>query len=332
MKLYRHLPTSLICAALLGACGGSDDSSPITDDTILGIATTSAGFYFYPPWGVMTTAPRDWAPDAYAHLTIRIDETDTATGQIRRNIRTFSPLTTPRISRHYDYQAFALNWDLTRDTFTDGTTVRATIFADGRELGRSDIPPQYIPVLRARPDMWLKFRVERAAVDRDLDGIDDWNDRCPELADPENRCLVPVLFPASTVLVARACPSGWGDLGLTGNGPASANCGTAMCHLCQSPSAPSPVPAGMVAVMNACPASWTDVGTPPGGPGAIGCVSSVSCRLCESSATSVLSSGASFVAQSCPASWTDEGTTTPAGPLRAACPTADCRRCTVPAL
>lgn len=171
------LRTATALAAALAAC--ASDPPPI-DDAVLGVATTGPGFFFYPPWGVMTTAPRDWAADALPELRMVIEEIDPATNTPTRVVRTLDPASSPRLIRHAPSEGYGLGWNIDRDTITDGMAYRITILAHGTELGRTDAAPKVVPIFRqyqnAHRDLWIKFRVERTAIDADLDGIFNWNE------------------------------------------------------------------------------------------------------------------------------------------------------------
>lgn len=167
------------------SCAKSDEFLDV-DGAIFGVATTTPGFFFYPPWGSMTLAPEPWAPEAYERLSVRIDETNATTGAITRHLQTFSSTTRPRLIRHPPAEGYGVGWDTRNESLVDGTTLRVTIFLDGVELGRSDVESKYFPVIRGRDAMWIKFRVERLAIDADLDDVFDWNDHCPEHPDPTN--------------------------------------------------------------------------------------------------------------------------------------------------
>lgn len=175
--LNKHLLTSFFCASglLLAACDGNQEL--ITDETLMGVATNGPGFSFWLPWGAQPAAIQQWEPRAYSHLTVSIDEINSA-GSVARHLRTFSPMTTPRLLSSVAEQGYGVDWNSGADALIDGRNYRITVFAEGAELGRSDIDPRYLRDLRATSSKWIKFRVEQLAVDSNLDGIFNWDDQC----------------------------------------------------------------------------------------------------------------------------------------------------------
>lgn len=191
-----HLITSVIPTRRLGAvlcstifalplaCSGNGDLN--LDETQLGVAVTEPGFYFFPPFGTMTTSPTSWAPGALAHLSLRLEAVNPTNGQVLQHLHTYTSATSPRILRGDEAEAFGLGWNAAADSLIEGTTYRVTVLAEGRVLGHSDIHPQFIPAIRHKSDLWIKFRVEQRAIDGDLDGVSDWEDHCPTFYAPEN--------------------------------------------------------------------------------------------------------------------------------------------------
>ena len=134
-------------------------------------------------------------------------------------------------------------------------------------------------------------------------------------------------FPEGMVLVADACPAGWGDADNVASGQQQVNCDTVSCRLCTAPSGGAPVPPSTTFVMQACPASWTTIGTTGGGQGQAWCPDAT-CARCQSPATaSALPVDAAFLAAACPAGFDDVGTAPLTGQAQAWCGADNCHVC-----
>jgi hypothetical protein len=217
--LRNRIILSLSCILTI-AC---DREDVLTDETILAVAVTGPGFYFFPPFGTMTTAPEPWEPRAYEHLTVAIDELDAALTPTR-HLRTLSAATTPRLILHAPDEGFGVGWRTNLENLLDDHVYRVTVFADGRELGHADVDPRWNSHLRSKSALWIKFRVEQAAVDANLDGILDWEDQCAASpnCDDGDPCTDDRCDPASGCIQTPAA-----DGPYAGSGPTT--CGTGAC-------------------------------------------------------------------------------------------------------
>jgi hypothetical protein len=189
----RRLSLLATAALFASACEDRSDDELLVDGTLLAVAYTQPGFSFFPPWGPAPESPSPWEPAVYAELSVRVDRVDPVTGAELEHLRTFSSATTPRLLRSPLNEAYGVAWDTIHDSFIDGATYRLTVSAHGRELGYTELLPKYIPVIRDRAELWIKFRVEHVGVDGDDDGLWDWDDHCPNFADASNPRPVPEL-------------------------------------------------------------------------------------------------------------------------------------------
>lgn len=223
--LKTSLLASLLCASglLLTACESSEEL--VTDETLMGVAVNGPGFSFWLPWGAQPAAHQQWEPRAHSHLTVSIDEMNSA-GNVARHLRTFSPMTTPRLLSSVAEQGFGVDWNSGAETLIDGRNYRITVFAEGVELGHSDIDPRYLRDLRATSSKWIKFRVEQLAVDSNLDGIFNWDDQCAGGTvdcDDGDPCTADSCAPA-TGCVHAAAPDGPFE------GSGATTCGVGACR------------------------------------------------------------------------------------------------------
>lgn len=229
MTQYRILAPLL--AGLVFACA-PDDSTLLTDDTLLGVATVQPGFTFFPPWGAYAPSG-NWAPDVLSSITVEIDETDPATLAVTRHLRTLNASSSPRLLASAPHEAYGVGWDIYNDTINTGAAYRIRILVGGTEVGRTDVPATVVPVLHSfqaqRREMWIKFRVEMLAVDSDGDGIYNWLDHCPNRNDPSNptACMPALAWPDIALTPAPAALDvTFINLGEEGAGGYVVYCGT----------------------------------------------------------------------------------------------------------
>jgi hypothetical protein len=179
----------------------------------------TGGFFFLPP---MVPRPAVLGENVWGvSPTVRIDELR-ADGSTLRTLAAFTTTSGPgreRIRTHVE-GGRCDDDDDDGDTDPDGYyyarwftnnarlsvrglyRVRVFVPADGgglRELGFADVDVvrnehefrsvdrlNFAPLVNGRV-LRIKFRVERAAVDRDRDGDLDWRDNCPTVANPDQR-------------------------------------------------------------------------------------------------------------------------------------------------
>lgn len=221
-RTIRWIPGVLAIATgcLLAACEESRDVQPreaINDNQQLMISDPrqagSRGFVVLPP----TVAAPDQPGEIQSGLpiTLRIDEM--ADSRVRRTLGTFTAASGPRGERlrlHLPDQAgnvdddpqgyYYARWHTDDAALTPSARyrVRVLVPAKGgntRELGFADVDvvtttrefkrveASRFTALLNRRTLLIKFRVGWPSVDRDHDGIFDWRDNCPELANPDQR-------------------------------------------------------------------------------------------------------------------------------------------------
>ncbi len=209
----------LVLAGCTGDSGGA--ASRARDNTIsdqLHNAGTT-GFIFLPP---MVPQPAVVGGIVYnATPTVRVDEVTTA-GVTIRTLATFTTTTGPeheRIRIHYADRAvdgddndgdgddegyYYARWKTNNAHLTTSALYRARVFVPARgggqrELGfadvqvvrdmgqyRSSATADFTPLIR-NTTLRIKFRIDTPAVDQDGDGVFDWVDNCPAVANADQR-------------------------------------------------------------------------------------------------------------------------------------------------
>jgi hypothetical protein len=210
-------------AALLGAAACTDSPESLDQqrqaalsDAVHGPeAGRVAGFYFLPP-----VVPRPALRGAFVpevSPTVQIDRIDPATGATLRAIATFTR------TRDHDGAAirvrrqgercegddedgavddpngyFWVRWRTRGLHLSTDAKYRIRVrVPGGRELGFADvrvvdrerdrraIDRNEFVALRRDHDLVIRFRIDRPAVDGDGDGVFDWDDRCPTVANAD---------------------------------------------------------------------------------------------------------------------------------------------------
>ena len=173
-------PTSLVLiAAALSACAADAPSLGSYAGAVISDAvhdSGTAGFYWLPP---MVAAPSPTGMfEPAAAPTVEVIRPDTNTV-----VRTLVPT--------LGTDQFHANWDTKAQALDPSVTYRVQVrVPDGRVIGFADIDvvdtgaqvkgvdtAQYVGLVDGRT-LPIKFRIERAAVDGDADGVLDWNDNC----------------------------------------------------------------------------------------------------------------------------------------------------------
>ncbi|MFO0606915.1 MAG: hypothetical protein U0324_27330 [Polyangiales bacterium] len=178
------------------------------------------GFLFLPPMVPRPAQLGDFVPTSTP--TVRIDQLDRGDGHVVRTLATFTATSGPRGERirlHYEGRPcddddddgdddpegyFYARWDTRGEGLDNAALYRVRVFvptAGGgqRELGFADLDvvrserefrsvdtQNFSPLLNGHK-LRIKFRIDRAAVDGDGDGVLDWRDNCPSTANANQR-------------------------------------------------------------------------------------------------------------------------------------------------
>lgn len=192
---WRNKPATLgVLAALAASCGdgASQSARPLIQDSAHG--SQRPGFYFLPP-----IAPLVSYSGTFEHRLspeVRIDQLD-ALGQTVATIATFTAraaLPSERVRRNISREHYVVRWYTDQFTLSTDTTYRIRVLTGGQELGFADVDllasrrevrnvdtNEYVPLVDGRT-LAIRFRIERSAVDADGDGVFDWEDNCPTVA------------------------------------------------------------------------------------------------------------------------------------------------------
>jgi hypothetical protein len=178
------------------------------------------GFLFLPPMVPRPAQLGDFIPTATP--TVRIDQLDRTNGRVVRTLATFTATSGPRgerIRTHYEGRPcddddddgdndpegyFYARWDTRCEGLDNAALYRVRVFVPAagggtRELGFADLDvvrserefrsvdtQNFSPLLNGHK-LRIKFRIDRPAVDRDRDGVFDWRDNCPAVANANQR-------------------------------------------------------------------------------------------------------------------------------------------------
>ncbi|MCK6551504.1 hypothetical protein L6R52_37050, partial [Myxococcota bacterium] len=191
----RPLGLSLALLALFACSAPVDDAPrtassarPLISDQLHHGGTT--GFFFLPP--ITTWPTTSGVFSKHATPTVEIRELD-ASGGLGRTVAVFTTTSGPggQLVRVIDaQQRYVVDWDTRQFTLSTSTIHRIRVLVPGRELGFADVRfvgsvaevggvdrSEYVPMIDGYT-LPIAFRIERSAVDRDLDGVLDWADNC----------------------------------------------------------------------------------------------------------------------------------------------------------
>ena len=209
--------TLAACSERGGPAGVGSASQALISDQLHNKGTR--GFLFLPP---MVPAPGDYgATVAGLPVTVRVDELN-VDGSVRRSLATFTSVTGPRgehmrenkVEGHRylddddgddDSHAYYLaRWETDDANLSESASYRVRVFVPARgggtrELGFSDVSvvrnerqfkgvdtSAYTPLVNGST-LRIKFRIDTPAVDADGDGVWDWNDNCPSVANKDQK-------------------------------------------------------------------------------------------------------------------------------------------------
>ena len=209
------LPCVLVAASCTddGGAIGRATQAVIMDELHNG---GTRGMMFLPPMVPRPAQLGDFVPAA--NPTVRIDQIGPG-GLVVRTLATFTSHSGPRRERVRVHLAghpcdrddddgdtdpegyFVARWDTQSEGLDNAALYRVRVFVPAagggqRELGFADLDvvrserefrsvdrSEFAPLLNGRR-LRIKFRIDRPAVDADLDGALDWRDNCPAVANP----------------------------------------------------------------------------------------------------------------------------------------------------
>ncbi|MCK6544988.1 hypothetical protein L6R52_03915 [Myxococcota bacterium] len=177
-----------VAAALIG-CQGQEPAEVELDFGGYALVEANEGFEFYPPLAPTPVAAGEARVDLLGGLAVHLERTDADGAWVA--VADFNPGTRPYLMTKSDRYQVLLE---PARYFTDRTSsyrYRVTFF--DATIATADVPSQIFSFIDRYPNlvMTVAFRVETPAVDRDLDGIFDVQDHCPDHADPANPIPVP---------------------------------------------------------------------------------------------------------------------------------------------
>lgn len=175
----------------------------------------SLGFHFLPPMVSPPASYGDFVPGL--PVTVRVDEL-TPTGKVLRTLATFTQDSGPRgehLRVHIQDQPcddsdgdddargyYFARWRTDDANLTPMARYRVRVLVparggQSRELGFADVDvatttrdfrrvdvQEFTPLINGTT-LRIKFRVDTPAVDKDGDGVFDWQDNCPDVANPD---------------------------------------------------------------------------------------------------------------------------------------------------
>ena len=200
----------MIACLALAACATEDAVGTATDDVISDSLHNggTAGFFFLPPVVPRPGSYGDFVPAATP--TVQIDQIDPATTHVLRAIATYTTTTGPKTERvkvhlknapgddgDTDPEGyFVARWRTADFALSTSATYRITVSVPNHTLGFADVDvvgtkkevknvdtAAFTPLINGDL-LRIKFRIDRPAVDADADGILDWLDNCPTIANP----------------------------------------------------------------------------------------------------------------------------------------------------
>ena len=207
-------------AAFLGtlACQPAEDPRV---DTVHGVLISdevhndgTQGFFFLPP---IVPGPALFGENIVGLWpTVNIEQFDPIGGGFIQPIATFTQTEGP-FGETLQQQSgnFLARWKTGLADVAAGNFYRIRVLAEGHQLGFADVQvvgtrrelrnvdtDEFVP-LQEDGTLQIKFRIARAAVDRDQDGALDWTDNCPTVPNPAQTDAV-----GNGIGDACRCPTG----------------------------------------------------------------------------------------------------------------------------
>ena len=211
-RRHRLMPPS--AAILLGllavGCGDAGDMGD-AEELDVGISASAlvsdqthndgqTGFFFLPP--MVTSLPRTRGQfEPRLSPEVRIDRLD-ASGQVAETLVTYDAehkVAGEKVRRELSGANYVVRFHSRLFSLDQKATYRVHVSVGGRagrELGSADFSVvsslrdwlrqdrgTAVPLFRGMT-LPIRFRIEQRAVDRDLDGVFDWVDNCPDVENP----------------------------------------------------------------------------------------------------------------------------------------------------
>ena len=176
-------------------------------------AEGTQGFFFLAP--IVPDPPRIFTGTFEPRLRpiVRIDRVDKDTGATIATVARLTSETADPVRRHPRREFYIVRWRTGLYDLNPAHAYRLTVLVAQKELGSADVRVAKRAAdlqgmnrretvgVRIGDILPIKFRIERAAVDQDGDGVFDWQDNCPTVANP------PASLTADVVSV-KPTPSG----------------------------------------------------------------------------------------------------------------------------
>jgi hypothetical protein len=172
----------------MGAACASDEGYEF-GDLIQGLVVDSnnnggpAGFTFHEPWAAgFENAPPGLETSVADDVHVIIEAFDETSGNITGRLARYDSTTIPRVKIDAVRGVYHVGFD--GNALVEGNAYRVRVDVAGVELGYAEINALYVPHFRGK-FLRFNFRIERIAVDPDLDGTIEARDNCPRLSNAD---------------------------------------------------------------------------------------------------------------------------------------------------
>ncbi|MBC8133289.1 MAG: hypothetical protein H7X95_09945 [Deltaproteobacteria bacterium] len=191
----------LLLAVLGGACGTSQDAEPLANERqdLISDQTHGAGtkgFFFLPPIAPVARYSGKFEPRLSPEVRIhRLDASNKPVALVALFTATSGP-NGERVRRRLDRELYLVRFHADQFALDPKLNYRIEVYTGGKRLGFADVDvvgsaaelkkvntKDFVGLLKNQT-LAIKFRIEKAAVDRDGDGVFDWLDNCPTVKNP----------------------------------------------------------------------------------------------------------------------------------------------------
>ncbi|MCK6546358.1 hypothetical protein L6R52_10960 [Myxococcota bacterium] len=181
----------LVASMAVVGCAAETEEDLVAELGGYALVEANPGFYFFPPLSPAPVPAAPFRPDLMGLLELRLERTDADGNWITAAV--FNPGTTPYLYLKPEFERYQVILTASRYFTERSSSYRYRVYFGSSVLGTADVPAQIFDFIDRYPnfDMTIAFRIESAAVDRDLDGVLDIQDHCPDFADPSNPVPVP---------------------------------------------------------------------------------------------------------------------------------------------